>query len=44
MSVANAFDFCKNTLKLPEFENCIATVKFTTIFNLFDILNSKTQR
>jgi len=44
MSVANAFDFCKNTLKLPQIENCIATVKFTTVFNdLFDILNSKTQ-
>lgn len=37
MSIANAFDFCKNTLKLPQFENCTATVKFKTVFNdLFD--------
>jgi len=44
-SVANSLSFCKDTLKLPQFQNCSATVKFTSIFNdLFDILNSKNQR
>lgn len=45
MSVAHSLSLCKNTLHLPQFQNCLATVKFTSIFNdLFDILNSKNQR
>ena len=41
-SVANALLFCKDNLKLKEFQSCQGTIKFLRIFNdLFDILNSK---
>lgn len=42
LSVANALEFCKNVLKLKDFENCTATVNFIRLFNdAFDILNSR---
>lgn len=45
MSIANAFQICKDILKLPQFQNCSATIRFTSMFNeLFDIFNSKNQR
>lgn len=44
-SVSNALHFCKDTLQLPQFQDCSATIKFTSIFNdLFDIFNSKNLR
>lgn len=44
-SVANALLFCKNHLKLEEFQSCQGTIQFLCTFNdLFDILNSKTMK
>lgn len=44
-SVANALQFCREELKLPEFKDCEATIKAVQIFNnLFDIFNSKTMK
>lgn len=44
-SVANALLFCKNTLKLKEFQSCQGTIEFLHVFNdLFDILNSKNMK
>lgn len=44
-SVASALELCKNTLMLPQFQDCSATIKFIRIFNdLFDIFNSKNQK
>lgn len=44
-SVANAFQLCQNTLMLPHFQDCSATITFTSMFNdLFDIFNSKNQK
>lgn len=41
LSVGNAFIFCRDVLKLIDFENC--TVNFIKLFNdAFDILNSRT--
>lgn len=41
-SVENALLFCKDVLKLKEFEGCEATIHFIRIFNdAFDILNSR---
>lgn len=41
-SVADALEYCSQTLKLPQFEGSAATVKFIRIFDrLFDILNSR---
>jgi len=41
-SVADALTFCKDTLKLHEFNNSGATIKFIELFNkVFDIFNSK---
>lgn len=41
-SVANALSFCKNNLKLKEFQFCEGTIQFLHTFNdLFDILNSR---
>lgn len=41
-SVADAIEFCSNTLKIPEFQGSEATVTFIRNFNqLFDILNSR---
>lgn len=41
-SVADALQFCCEKLKLPEFQNCMATVEFIRIVNnVFDILNSR---
>lgn len=41
-SVATALRFCKQVLKLPQFNDCDATVKFLLVFNdAFDVLNSK---
>lgn len=43
LSVANALIFCRDVLKLKDFENCTATVNFIKLFNdAFDILNSRT--
>jgi len=43
LSVANSLIFCKDVLKLKDFENCTATVNFIKLFNdAFDILNSRT--
>ena len=43
--VANALEFCRDVLQLPEFKNCTATVKFLRTFNeLLDILNSCNMR
>ena len=40
-SVADAIEFCDHVLKLSEFSDCAATVKFIRMFyRLFDILNS----
>lgn len=45
MSITNAFRFCQDVLKLPQFQKCSATIKFTLIFNdLFDIFNSKNEK
>lgn len=44
-SVANALLFCKNNLKLKEFQSCEGTIQFLRIFNdLFDIFNSKNMK
>lgn len=41
-SITNALQLCKDILKLPQFQDCSATITFTSIFNdLFDIFNSK---
>lgn len=41
-SVADSLQYCKDKLKLDDFQNADATIKFLNIFNdLFDILNSK---
>ena len=41
-SVADAIEYCTNTLKLPQFKGSEATVKFIRIIDhLFDILNSR---
>lgn len=41
-SVADALDFCKYKLKLPQFQGAHATAEFIRIFDrLFDILNSR---
>ena len=43
-SVADAIDYCRNILKLPQFENSEATTRFLRMFDkLFDILNSKSK-
>jgi hypothetical protein len=40
-SVADAIEYCTNTLKLPQFQGSAATVQFIrTIDHLFDFLNS----
>lgn len=41
-SVADALKFCKYNLKLKEFNDCDATIRFIIMFNdAFDILNSR---
>jgi len=41
-SVADALKFCKNNLKMNEFSDAGATIKFIEMFNIaFDILNSR---
>ena len=41
-SVADAIDYCRDTLKLEQFQGSEATVKFIRTFDhLFDILNSR---
>ncbi|KAL3246422.1 hypothetical protein MRX96_017884 [Rhipicephalus microplus] len=41
-SVADAIDFCREDLKLPQFKNSQATTKFIRLFDrLFDCLNSR---
>ena len=41
VSVADAIDYCRDTLKLEQFQGSEATVKFIQTFDhLFDILNS----
>ena len=41
-SIADALEYCANTLKLRQFQGCEATVKFIRIFDrLFDVLNSR---
>ncbi|KAL3247894.1 hypothetical protein MRX96_056787 [Rhipicephalus microplus] len=41
-SVADAIDFCREDLQLPQFKNSERTVKFIRIFDkLFDFLNSR---
>ncbi len=41
-SVADAIDYCRDTLKLPEFQGSQATVEFIRTFDhLFDVLNSR---
>ena len=41
-SVADALEYCRDGLRLPEFENCHATVRFLrTVDQLFDVLNSR---
>lgn len=41
-SVADALDFCEQTLKLPQFRGAGATAKFVRVFDhLFDLLNSR---
>lgn len=41
-SVADALLFCKDNLKLKDFEGCEATINFIRLFNdAFDILNSR---
>ncbi len=41
-SVADAIDYCRDTLKLPQFQGSEATGKFIRTFDhLFDILNSR---
>ena len=41
-SVANAIDYCRDTLKMKEFEGSEATTRFIRTFDkLFDILNSR---
>lgn len=42
-SVSDALIYCKEKLKLSEFDNCVATAKFINMINdAFDILNSRT--
>ena len=41
-SVADAIDYCADTLHMSEFSDCHATTKFIRIFDrLFDVLNSR---
>lgn len=41
-SVADALRFCKYSLKLTEFNDCDATIRFIIMFNdAFDILNPR---
>ena len=41
-SVADALEYCRDSLRLLEFENCQATVRFLhTVHQLFDVLNSR---
>jgi len=41
-SVVDALKFCKNNLKMNEFSDAGATIKFIEMFNIaFDILNSR---
>ena len=41
-SVADAIDYCRDTLKLPQFKGSVATIKFIRTFDhLFDLLNSR---
>ncbi|KAL3186227.1 hypothetical protein MRX96_027953 [Rhipicephalus microplus] len=41
-SVADALEFCEQTLKLPQFRGASATAKFVRVFDhLFDLLNSR---
>ena len=41
-SVADAIEYCRDVLKLPQFQGSEATVRFIRIFDhLFDILNSR---
>ena len=43
-SVAKSLEFCREVLKLPEFQNSQATEEFIMIMNdIFDIFNSKSQ-
>ena len=43
-SVAAAIDFCREDLKLPEFQNSKPTTEFIRLFDaLFDIFNSRNQ-
>lgn len=43
-SVADALMCCKNILRLSEFENSEGTSLFLMVFDLFDILNSRSNR
>jgi len=44
-SVANVLELCRDSLQLLQFNDCLATIKFTSNFNdLFDIFNSKNVR
>ena len=41
-SVADALEYCRDGLRLPEFQNCHATVRFLrTVDQSFDVLNSR---
>ena len=41
-SIADAIEYCSSVLKLQEFQNCEATVKFIRLIDrLFDVLNSR---
>lgn len=41
-SVADALDYCRDQLSLPDFKDCSGTVKFIKMINnIFDILNSR---
>lgn len=41
-SVADSLDFCRETLKISNFKNSLATTEFIRIFNdLFNVLNSR---
>lgn len=42
---AQALQVCKDDLRLPQFQNCSATIEFLSKFNdIFDILNSKNMK
>lgn len=41
-SVADALEFCEQTLKVPQFRGASATAKFVRVFDhFFDLLNSR---